>query len=286
MSGICAIVVAYFPEAEVIQNLAAVRSQIDHLIVVDNGSSEDQVSMLRQAAHDLHFEVVENRENLGIAKALNLGLEAARDFEWVMLFDQDSRVRADFVRNMLTFAESLSSVPTAALFVPQYFDMRFGYWLPPVLAPDGNLAVAMTSGSLIRRALFAEVGDFKDLFIYEVDYEFSLRIRKLGYTLHACPTAILDHSPGDSLPVVFFGKRLFYTTNYKPISRYYMHRNAEWMSQHYGKDFPEYFRFSRRVLLIDYVKVLLGEKQKLKKLRFMLKGKWHGLRGRMQRLDG
>jgi rhamnosyltransferase len=284
MNRICAIVVTYFPDAAVRDNLAALRPQVDHVIVVDNGSSAEGIAMLTTAGRELDLTLIENGDNLGIAEALNIGVKAVTDSEWVVLFDQDSRVREGFIANMLHCAESYAPEARAALFVPQYFDMRFKYPLPPVLAPDGTLAVAMTSGSLIRRILFDEVGYFEDLFIYEVDYEFSLRIRKLGYTIRECRDAALDHSPGEGLPFYLFGKRLFYTTNYKPMSRYYLHRNSEWLHHRYGKDFPEYFRFSKRILRMDYVKMLLAEKQKWAKLRFMLKGKWDGMRGNMQRL--
>ncbi len=284
MQQICAIVVTYFPDEEVRENLAAVRPQVDHIIVVDNGSPPQALGMLRILARELKMTLIENSENLGIAAALNQGVRAATEYEWIVLFDQDSRVRENFISNMMLCAASYSQRNKASLWIPRYFDMRFKNELPPILAPNGTIAVAMTSGSLMRRSLIDDVGYFEDLFIYEVDYEFSLRIRKLGHTIHECPSAVLDHSPGEPIVFSLFGKKLFQSTNYKPSSRYYLHRNGTWLRQKYGKDFPEYFRFSRRVLWKDVLKMLLAEKQKLTKLRFILKGRLDAWRGNMERL--
>lgn len=285
MPEICAIVVTYLPQAEVRDNLAAIRAQVDGLIVVDNGSSLSALQMLRNARQELSLTLMENGTNLGLAQALNLGIKTAADYDWVLLFDQDSRVRPGYVANMLACARAYPPQARASLFIPDYFDLRFKHRLPPILTADGSVAVAMTSGSLMRRSLVDQVGYFEDLFIYEIDYEFSLRLRKLGHTIQQCTAAVLDHSPAEPLAFTVFGKRLFYATNYKPVSRYYMHRNAIWMQRKYGKDFPDYFRFSRGVLLKDVLKMLLGEHQRMKKLRYILKGITDGLRGHMQPLN-
>ena len=61
-------------------------------MIVDNGSGEDAREMLRRIAADSRVSLVLNPANLGVARALNLGVERARasGFAWVLLLDQDS----------------------------------------------------------------------------------------------------------------------------------------------------------------------------------------------------
>jgi rhamnosyltransferase len=276
--GVCAVVVTYFPEPMVLDNLTALAAQVERIVIVDNGSTSHQLDMLRERSSHLRLELIENGSNLGIAQALNRGVKEAQDARWVILFDQDSRVTPGFVTAMCACAESSEKAGSAALFVPKYYDLRFNHRLPPVLAPDGTLAVAMTSGSMMKPSLFDRTGAFVDWFVYEIDYEFSMRLRSLGHTIHECEKATLLHSPASPEPVYLFGKRLFYTRNYKPNTRYYMQRNSQWLKRLYGQRFPEYFRNKRWIDCKEVAVVILAERDKLEKLKAMLRGYWDGNR--------
>src|ERR1700730_12863141 len=91
---VSAIVVTFHPRKDHFQNFAKIRAQVDLLVVVDNGSAEDELAQIRESRDELHFNLIENGENLGIAAALNLGVRVAQreGCRWVALFDQDSAV--------------------------------------------------------------------------------------------------------------------------------------------------------------------------------------------------
>jgi rhamnosyltransferase len=279
--GVCAVVVTYYPDADVVQNLTILRSQVDRLVVVDNASPRPAVEELRALSISLSFQLIENSRNLGLAAALNQGVTATANCAWVILFDQDSRITGRFMESMLACANSYSAEERVAIVVPRYIDMRFGHVLPPVLAPDGSLAVAMTSGSLLRTSLFPRTGLFEDLFIYQIDYEYCLRIRRMGFSIRECPQAVLHHSPANPKPFRMFGRRLFYTANYKPLTRYYMQRNAAWVRRKYRADFPEYFKGGYKSTWKELFKILVGEEAKLKKIAAMTLGAYDGSRGMM-----
>ena len=46
-NGVCAVLVTFRPNEAVEANLAAIRPQVESLVVVDNGSSNQSVSWLR-----------------------------------------------------------------------------------------------------------------------------------------------------------------------------------------------------------------------------------------------
>src|ERR1700758_3890276 len=100
---VCAVIVTYHPSPRMLENFRTAACQVDGMVIVDNGSNADEVDRLRDASHQLGFQLIENRENLGIAEALNQGVRAAKaqGYPWVILFDQDSRINRGFVEQMV-----------------------------------------------------------------------------------------------------------------------------------------------------------------------------------------
>src|SRR5579859_1400 len=148
--SVCAVVVTYRPDDEVLDNLGAIRPQVEGLVVVDNGSSEEKRNRLRRAAREIKFTLIENGENLGIAAGLNIGVKWAQSqcYPWVALFDQDSTAPPAFIDTMLRAYESSPRRDRMGLLVPRYIDSRRGIPISAIYAKDGSLEVAMTSGSL------------------------------------------------------------------------------------------------------------------------------------------
>src|ERR1700684_2107418 len=84
---ICAVVVTYHPDTEFPTRIDRILQQVGALVIVDNGSDEAETRMLRDVAANPSIPLVLNLENLGIARALNIGVERAvtRGFEWALL---------------------------------------------------------------------------------------------------------------------------------------------------------------------------------------------------------
>jgi rhamnosyltransferase len=282
------IVVTYHPDAEVIANLTALRSQVGSLIVVDNGSSAEEISLLEQASQRISFDLIKNSENLGIATALNVGVARALHLscDSLLLFDQDSCVTGEFTQTMLDTYATLSATRRLGILVPQYIDSRTSHPLPNTRLDDGTLATAITSGSLIAATTFRTLGPFADeLFIDSVDHEYSLRIRKAGYIIATCQTAVLLHSPGTPKSHTLFGRIKFQSTNYSPTRRYYQERNKIWIYRRYALQFPGFCANEFLRSLIDLLKILLVETNKQQKCRFFFRGIADGLRGHMGKLQ-
>jgi rhamnosyltransferase len=283
-NSVCAIVITYHPDHEVFQNLKKIREQVQSLVVVDNGSSEQELANLRRAGSNL----IENGENLGIAAALNIGVSWAQSnaFQWVLLFDQDSCVTESFVENMLRAHTNSPSGDRLGILVPRYIEKRLGTNMPGHLNKNGQLEVAMTSGSLLPVSIFQEHGFFEEsLFIDSVDFEFSFRLRSKGLFIEECSDATLLHSPGTPVVHRFFGKPVFRTANYSPSRHYYQERNKVWLTRRYWKKYP---RLCSKLLfnsLKDHIKILLAEDQKWEKCRSSAIGIVDGLRGHMGRTN-
>jgi hypothetical protein len=55
--SVCAVIVSYNPPVEILENIAALRPQVNSIVVVDNGSSEPNLEMLRRERSKYDFEV-------------------------------------------------------------------------------------------------------------------------------------------------------------------------------------------------------------------------------------
>jgi rhamnosyltransferase len=281
-NAVAAIVVTFHPDADILVNLSALRPQVEHLIVVDNASPPGDLATLRLAASSLHFELVENATNLGVATALNLGIRHAYALgaAWIVLFDQDSRVTPGFTAAMLQAFESSPWGERLGLLVPRYADMRHGNILAPqwLDRAEGTLAVSMTSGSLFRTRTLQQHGLFLDgLFIDTVDHEHCLRLRRAGLVLAEYPAAVLLHSPAAPRQFRLGGKLLFEAAHYSPLRRFYQQRNRLWMVKLYWRDFPlDCLRFLIASAK-DLMKILLMEGDKLRKLQAFFHGLVDGL---------
>jgi rhamnosyltransferase len=282
--SICAVVVTYHPDDGVLDNLAAIRPQVQGLVVVDNGSTEEKRNCLRLAACEVAFTLIENGENLGIAAALNIGAKWAQSegYRWVALFDQDSTAPPAFIDTMCHAYDTNRRGDRVALLVPRYIDSRLGIPLPAIYADNGSLQVAMTSGSLMPIAIFSQEGWFEEsLFIDGVDFEYCLRLRSSGYSVEECTETILMHAPANFTEYMLKGLRLFSTPNYSAGRRYYRDRNTIWMLKKYGARYPSFLLGMLANSLKDAVKILLAEHDKRSKLAYMALGVRDGLMGRM-----
>jgi rhamnosyltransferase len=285
-NGVCAVIVAFRPRVEDLGNLAEVRPQVQDLVVVDNGSAEETLKLLRNASRELKFILIENGENLGIGAALNIGVRWAKSngSQWVALFDQDSTVTEGFMARMLADFEYFQTKRNIMLLIPRYKDPQSGVERVCGLDEDGGPFVTITSGSLLPVIAFETCGYFnEDLFIYTVDDEYSLRLRSQGYSIALSPRAVLLHASGSPSCYRIFGKPWFQTANYRPGVRYYISRNRIWMSLRYGARYPRWARGALRASFIDLCRLAIAEDYRWAKVKMVFLGLRDGMLGRMGR---
>lgn len=287
-NNVCAIVVTFHPDEEVLNNLEALRLQIPRFVVVDNGSPAEKIALLRDAVPGMGFSLIENGENLGIATALNIGIRYAQSLgaDSVLLFDQDSTVTPGFTEAMLSGLKSNSWGERLGILVPRYIDKRLGSAIPGISLKDRGLEAAMTSGSLLPMSAVQQCGFFEDaLFIDAVDYEYSLRLRSHGLYIDECADAVLLHSPGTPRQHTFCGRYLFQTANYSPSRRYYQERNKVWVTRRYWNKFP---LFCSKLFFLSakyYLKIIIVEDDKWNKLHACGLGILDGINDKMGRKE-
>jgi rhamnosyltransferase len=236
-----AVVVTYNPDGKQLSALLkALASQAVAIVVVDNGSKAEDVLWLKkeEAAGRLHLRLL--GENLGVAAALNRGIEVARDLrsDYVALFDHDSLPAPDMIFSLVKAAEAKAAEGwKVGSLGPRYVDPRQDN-PPPFIrirglrlerrtcaSPDDVVEVdyLISSGCLIPMSTLREVGPMReDLFIDYIDIEWGLRAKAKGFQSFGVCGAEMFHSLGEE-PISFLGKKF---PNHSPLRHYYHFRNA------------------------------------------------------------
>ena len=277
--SVCAVVVTFHPGPDLAANLDLLSRQVDHIVVVDNGSSVETVSLLDLLEEQRSCTILRNGMNLGIAAALNHGCQHAVEngFAWIVTFDQDSAVTENFIQALLLDA---GRVKDLGMISPRYVDRHSGKVIPLPKTRSGSLITTLTSGSLFRTEVYRNAGPFNEsLFIDCVDIEYCLRLRSMQLCIAESAGAILVHSLGRTAVHKMLGKNLP-VTNHSPWRRYYMTRNSLYVALRYPRELA-WIRHISVATFQDVIKILFFEEQKVTKLRLMIKGTVDCLFGRM-----
>lgn len=212
---ICAIVVIYFPEPDLLrQVINASLTQVDELVVVNNTPA---IAALNEVLipESARITVLNQTRNIGLAAGLNVGIEYARqkNVTHYLLLDQDSLPAADMVFQLtLAWVEAANDALKVAAVGPAFTDDRGGapppfikigfpsnHVIQPTLGKNYvKTHVLITSGCLVSEAALDYAGLMNEwLFIDNVDIEWGFRVQSLGLNLIGAPHAKLAHRIGD-----------------------------------------------------------------------------------------
>jgi len=277
------VIVTYNVGPRVFDCVHAVIDQVGKVVIVDNGSENETLAALHKLEALSRVRVIYNRSNLGIARALNEGVEYAlqHGYRWILTLDHDSEATPGMVGKLLQgFAmvgDGLGIVAAnpfdrnAQAF--QRLDVRHQTGCVVTKRPVN------TSGSLVDSTVFATVGLFNEpLFLYYVDDEFCARVRRAGFSIAIHCDATLIHSEGNRVRRRFLWRNVFYD-RYSKEARYYIARNGIYMTARYPREMGYGYVHAKR-MFIDLVKTVLYDDEPVVKLRYALKGCSDALRGR------
>ena len=294
-----ALVVTHFPDVCFTDRLDRLLEQITRVVIVDNGSDAPSRAWRERYRNRKDITVLENPTNLGIATALNQGMNllAREGFQWVVTLDQDSAVAHDFIESLLDTIAGNPNPGDVALVGANRSDAGTNCaehrWLRPKkrlpffervacdrIGPDG-VTLVITSGTLTSVRAFNHLGPYRDKFFIDfVDFEYCLRARKAGYRILVSCHAQMLHHVGSKEQRRLFSATLS-PTHHSPLRRYYLFRNAVEMIRLYGWTFPHWLIYEFMALVEILLGVLIFEDQKIAKLRACMIGIWDGLLRRM-----
>ncbi|MDR1941886.1 MAG: glycosyltransferase [Endomicrobium sp.] len=293
MMTVCAVIVSYNCD-KIFRCYESVKEQADFIVIVDNATSDASIiAKLQSLANtDAKLKLILSLQNLGIAWALNKGVAYAkeRQCDWLLTLDQDSQLPPQTVANMLKFYSALPNEKkeTAAVLGCKYIERGFlvnnmqdlTQWdAESEPFKENNLMV--TSGNFVKMPVFEKTGLFEEkLFIDYVDIEFYYRVLKAGFKNYEAQNVFILHEFGNSQ------KKLgFHITNQPPFRRYYIARNGFYFFKEFLFIYPcRALRVLFGATLGGAAKILLFEKDKLKKFKYILRGLKDALSGKYGKL--
>lgn len=196
-----AIIVPCWNEQDTIGGTVASLLALDYpkdklqLILVNDGSVDNTKAVMDSYVGNPQITVV-HKENGGKHTAINLGIEIAKDAEFVGCLDADSFVAPDALREMIPCFDEpqvAAATPAMSVFQPNSFleKMQNAEYIIGIAARHALSAVNgiyVTPGpfSFYRRSVIESLGGFRHAHQAE-DMEMALRIQRAGYEIENAP---------------------------------------------------------------------------------------------------
>jgi rhamnosyltransferase len=288
--NICAVVTSFNPDFGFEDRLSRISGQVDNIVVVDNNSSSSSLAILNNFSTKSGANIIYNSANLGVAIALNQGIEwaVANNYKWVILFDQDTYISDNLVEVLCNTFKNMECHQSIGIIGPCYSNVESGkQFIQQELIEISTFCEVkflITSGSLIPVEALKKIGPFcEDLFIDYVDIEYCFRARTMGFRIMQINTLLMQHSIG-SVTTHRLPWKTTETTNHPPSRRYYMMRNHLIIAKRYMLTEPRWILSSLLGRVAQIIKICLFENQKKIKLKYSLLGFFDGVIGKFDRL--
>lgn len=263
------VIVTYNPDNRLCISINAIKKIFESIVIIDNNSVIDVKLLVND--NNIHF--IRNINNLGIAKALNIGAEYAisKGALWLLMLDQDTIPRSDILEiftSLYVLYPNQVQIGQMGVSFPNLYTKK---------SPYKNVNVLITSGTLLSLTAFKEAGNFReDFFIDSVDFEYSLRLKKKGYVNLQSPETAIDHRLGNIKEKKYLGLSIK-SSNHPPQRRYYMARNHLIISLQYFLSFPFWVLKKNYFFLLSIIEIILIDDQKLTKIKKTFLGIRDGL---------
>jgi len=277
-----AVLVVYKPDLALTERLLTrLYGQTEEVVIVDNSPTPHDFTKVIKHYHYIHLA-----DNSGIAHAHNAGLLylLKAGCEYAILLDQDSLIPSDMVFNLSSLLKASNKIKQNVVAIGprircSFSDKKVNPKVQKEVFEYGDLVGVtqiIASGMMIDLSALDQIG-LKDesLFIDGVDHEWCWRARSMGFDIAKAKNVEMVHRLGDS-------RSKFIGVTYKvgaPIRLYYQFRNILLLSRR--PYVPTYWKV--RCLFFMPIRLFLNsvmQKNRLKRLGFMLQGIIDGVLGR------
>jgi rhamnosyltransferase len=116
------------------------------------------------------------------------------------------------------------------------------------------------------------------MFIDQMDFDFSLRVRRAEFEIHRIARAVLRHELGDeAAPRAPLGR---FHTFHSPLRRYYIYRNGLYLAKRHLRNFPAFIARLAVVSMLQLVTIALYGRERARSFLYILRGVSDFFRGR------
>lgn len=211
--------VRYFLEACIKSVQAAISNLDAEIIVIDNNSPDDSCAMMRETFPKI--VCIENKENVGFAKANNQAVQHAQG-EYICILNPDTIVAEDTFVQLLSFAkntknlgsigcklidgrgkflpESKRNIPTPKVSLKKILGSKnSGYYANLHEDAIGKVDILVGAFMFMKKSVYESVDGFdEDYFMYGEDIDLSYKIKKAGFQNYYYGKTTVIHYKGES----------------------------------------------------------------------------------------
>ena len=201
--------------SEVVASLASQTRRIDNTIVVDTGSIDESIKLLRNA----RVPLLTLPRDTGFGEAIDAALgkipPSTGDNEWLWFIHDDCAPQPQALEALVEAVQNRPQVAIAGPKIRGWYDRSHLLELGISIAGNGarwtglesreydqgqhdgvhEVLSVSTAGMLVRRNIFEELGGFdKNLALFRDDVDLGWRVRVAGHSVIAVTDAVLFHA--------------------------------------------------------------------------------------------
>lgn len=184
---------------------------IGEVIIVDNGSVDNSVDYIKNNSFNFPIKLIENKENLGFAPAVNQAITEAK-YEYIFSLNNDTEVKKGCIGELIKVISSNKDIFSVQAKMLQYKNKNLiddagdEYtllaWSKKIGenqdASDFNevsqIFSSCAGAAMYKKSILDKIGYFdSNFFAYTEDIDLSLRAHINGYKNFLCPEAIVYH---------------------------------------------------------------------------------------------
>jgi rhamnosyltransferase len=237
---------------------------------VDNTPAEKNINHSSLLQRFPNAVILSTGKNLGIAKSLNIGIEAAlnNNASWLLTMDQDSYFDVDQAEKYFRSCAEMEK-DNIAILSPAHKKVL----TDDVICMYKKNDHVMTSGNLLNLEVIKKIGSFnEDLFIDSVDHDYCLRANLCGFEVLQATNCFIQHVLGELYSGTFlFGmkKKTFYIHSPKRV--YFIVRNALYLYRHYKVKYPKFIKQHYKYIGEDLIQILMYSNNRTEYIRYVIK---------------
>ena len=218
-----------------LESLSHITYPETQIVVVDNGSGDDSVAMIRTGFPQA--EILETGTNLGYAGGNNVGVRyaLAAGGDSICILNNDVVVEPAFLGPLLAALQAQPDVGIVTPLVAEQSDSGYIWALGSAVnwrtaeisrlhigeavvawrqREPFEVEIASGAAMLVKREVFERAGLMaEDFFLYYEEVDWCLKVRRAGYRILAVPASVVWHKVSATLGAT------------SPIIDYYMLRN-------------------------------------------------------------
>lgn len=270
-----AIIVTFNPDISCLQvTTKNLLKQGFEIIIIDNNSNNKY--KIIESIQNCKFVLL--KDNMGIAYALNKGMEEAKKLGgvWVLSLDQDTKISNQLLEE---YKKNLNLELMGAL-CPRI--IRKGEELLNPISNIEEVNTCPTAGFFTSIETWEKSGKYDDwMFIDYVDYDLCMKIKINGLKIYRInKTYVIQELGKTSINPIFYAigqklhikkiKNFSRVYNHSPLRNYYFVRNALYYQNKYRKYLDMRYEISHMIRW--QIKKLLIEPHKVENIKAIIRG--------------